>query len=52
MIAADELQSLMETEYLLKAPANAAHLARSLAEYRQSKASPRDLMAAGEREPT
>ena len=35
--------SLMETVHLLKSPANAAHLARSIEQYRKGKAKARDL---------
>lgn len=34
VMSLDSFNSLMETVHLLKSPANAAHLARSLAEYR------------------
>lgn len=43
VMSLDTFNSLMETVHLLKTPANAAHLARSLAEYRQGRTSPRDL---------
>ena len=36
--------SLMETVHLLKSPANAAHLARSIAQFKQGKAV-RDLLS-------
>jgi len=36
--------SLMETVYLLKSPANAAHLSESIEQYRQGKAKERDLL--------
>ena len=36
--------SLMETVYLLKSPANAAHLSESIEQYRQGKAEERDLL--------
>lgn len=35
--------SLMETVYLLKSPANAAHLAKSIAQYQAGKTAVRDL---------
>ncbi|BAU13156.1 prevent-host-death protein [Leptolyngbya sp. NIES-3755] len=35
---------LMETDYLLKSPANAAHLERSIAQYKQGKAIERNLV--------
>jgi len=34
----------METVHLLKSPANAAHLARSIEQYRQGKVQQRDLV--------
>ena len=34
VISMDSFNSLMETVYLLKSPANAAHLARSIEQYR------------------
>jgi len=36
--------SLMETVYLLKSPANAAHLRESIEQLRQGKAEERDLL--------
>lgn len=36
--------SLMETVHLLKSPANAAHLERSIAQFKQGKALERDLL--------
>lgn len=36
--------SLPETVYLLKSPANAAHLERSLAQFKQGKALERNLL--------
>jgi len=38
--------SLMETVHLLKSPANAAHLARSIEQCRQGKVRARDLVDA------
>ncbi|MBN8448141.1 MAG: hypothetical protein J0M13_03915 [Candidatus Accumulibacter sp.] len=38
--------SLVETVQLLKSPANAAHLARSIEQYRQGKVKARDLVDA------
>lgn len=35
---------LMETDYLLKSPANASHLERSITQYRQGKAIERNLL--------
>ncbi|BBL72106.1 type II toxin-antitoxin system Phd/YefM family antitoxin [Methylogaea oryzae] len=37
MMSLDTFNSLMETVHLLKSPANAAHLARSIEQYRQGK---------------
>ncbi|MDJ0632601.1 MAG: type II toxin-antitoxin system prevent-host-death family antitoxin [Xenococcaceae cyanobacterium MO_188.B29] len=36
--------SLLETVHLLKSPANAAHLERSIAQYRQGKVTEKDLL--------
>jgi antitoxin YefM len=36
--------SLMETVYLLKSPGNAAHLDRSIAQFKQGKAVERNLL--------
>lgn len=36
--------SLMETVYLLKSPTNAAHLERSIAQFKQRKVVERDLL--------
>ncbi|MDD3530105.1 MAG: type II toxin-antitoxin system prevent-host-death family antitoxin [Gallionellaceae bacterium] len=38
--------SLMETVHLLKSPANVAHLARSIAQYRQGEVKQQDLVDA------
>jgi antitoxin YefM len=35
---------LLETVHLLKSPANAAHLERSIAQYKQGKVTERDLL--------
>ncbi|GAP97912.1 type II toxin-antitoxin system Phd/YefM family antitoxin [Leptolyngbya sp. NIES-2104] len=35
---------LMETDYLLKSPANAAHLERSIAQFKQGKVVERNLL--------
>ena len=37
VMSLDTFNSLMETVHLLKSPANAAHLARSIEQYRQGK---------------
>ncbi|MCL1800651.1 MAG: type II toxin-antitoxin system prevent-host-death family antitoxin [Promicromonosporaceae bacterium] len=41
-----EWQSLKETEYLLRSPANRKHLMRSIAELEQGKGVVRDLISA------
>jgi antitoxin YefM len=43
VMSLDTFNSLMETVHLLKTPANAAHLARSIKQYRSGKAAARDL---------
>lgn len=40
----DHYSSLMETVHLLNSPANAAHLARSIAQLRSGQAKPRELI--------
>lgn len=44
VMSLDYYNSLMETVYLLKSPANAAHLAESVAQYRAGKAFERDTV--------
>lgn len=44
VMSLDYYNSLMETVHLLRSPANAEHLNRSIAQYRKGKASPRELM--------
>lgn len=44
VMSLDYYNSLMETLYLLKTPANAAHLQKSIEQFRQSKATPRELI--------
>lgn len=46
VMSLDTFNSLMETVHLLKSPANAAHLARSIEEYRRGKVARRDLVDA------
>ncbi len=46
IMSLDTFNSLMETVHLLKSPANAAHLARSIAQLRASQAQERDLVDA------
>jgi antitoxin YefM len=44
VMSLESFNSLMETVYLLQSPANAAHLARSIDQFRQGKAVERDLL--------
>ncbi len=46
IMSLDTFNSLMETVHLLKSPANAAHLARSIAQLRAGQAQERDLIDA------
>ncbi|BBD76288.1 type II toxin-antitoxin system Phd/YefM family antitoxin [Hydrogenophilus thermoluteolus] len=46
VLSLETFNSLMETVHLLKSPANAAHLARSLAQYRQGQVTQQDLIDA------
>ena len=46
VMSLDTFNSLMETVQLLKSPANAAHLARSIDQYRKGKAMTRRLVDA------
>lgn len=43
VMSLDHYNSLMETVHLLKSPANAAHLAKSIEQYRNSKTQAREL---------
>ena len=43
VMSLDTFNSLMETVHLLKSPATAAHLARSIEQYRQGQVTQRDL---------
>jgi antitoxin YefM len=43
VMSLDTFNSLMETVHLLKSPANAAHLARSIGQYRQGEISEQGL---------
>ncbi len=44
VMSLESFNSLMETVHLLKSPANAAHLERSIAQFRAGKAVERDLL--------
>ncbi len=44
VMSLDAFNSLMETVHLLKSPANAAHLSRSIDQYRSGSTEERDLM--------
>jgi antitoxin YefM len=44
VMSLDFYNSLMETVYLLKSPANAEHLSKSIEQYRQGKTKERDLL--------
>lgn len=44
VMSMDTFNSLMETVHLLKSPANAAHLERSINQFRKGQAKPRDLV--------
>ena len=46
VMSLDTYNSIIETAHLLKTPANAAHLARSIRQFRQGKAKPRKLVDA------
>ncbi len=45
VMSLESFNSLMETVHLLKLPANAAHLERSIAQFRAGKAVEQDLLA-------
>jgi antitoxin YefM len=44
VMSLDYFNSLLETVHLLKSPANAAHLERSIAQYKQGQVTERDLL--------
>jgi antitoxin YefM len=44
VMSLDYFNSLLETVHLLKSPANAAHLERSIAQYKQGEVSEKDLL--------
>ncbi len=47
LMSLDTFNSLLETVHLLKSPANAAHLARSIEQYRAGQLCQQDLVDAG-----
>ena len=44
VMSLEYFNSLLETVHLLKSPANAAHLERSIAQYREGKVAKKDLI--------
>ena len=44
VMSLDYYNSLMETVYLLRSPANAEHLAKSIEQFKNSKVTPRALI--------
>ena len=44
VMSLDYFNSLLETVHLLKSPANAAHLERSIAQYKQGKITEKELL--------
>lgn len=44
VMSLDSYNSIMETLYLTSNPANASHLARSIQQYREGRAQPRELL--------
>jgi antitoxin YefM len=46
LMSLDHFNGLMETVYLLKSPANAQHLAKSIKQYRSGKTRQHDLLDA------
>ena len=44
VMSLDHYNSLMETVHLLKSPANAAHLSKSIEQYRSGKIMERDII--------
>ena len=47
LMSLDTFNSLLETVHLLKSPASAAHLARSIEQFRQAQVQQRDLVYVG-----
>jgi len=46
VMSLDTFNSIMETAHLLRSPANAQHLARSISQYRKGKAKARKILDA------
>lgn len=44
VMSLEYFNGLLETVYLLKSPANVAHLERSIAQYKQGKVTEKDLL--------
>ena len=44
VMSMDHYNSLMETVHLLKSPANAAHLSKSIEQYQSGKVTERDIL--------
>ncbi|MBQ0798571.1 MAG: type II toxin-antitoxin system prevent-host-death family antitoxin [Porticoccaceae bacterium] len=44
VMSLDQFNSLMETVHLLKSPANAAHLAKSIKQYQKGQVTQRELV--------
>ncbi len=44
VMSLDAFNSLLETGYLLKSPANAAHLARSVEQFKQGQVTEKELL--------
>jgi antitoxin YefM len=44
VMSVEYFNSLLETVHLLKSPANAAHLERSIAQYKQGRVTQKDLL--------
>jgi antitoxin YefM len=44
LVSKEDWDSIMETNYLLRSPANAKHLTESIAQWREGRAAERDLV--------